>query len=688
MATSDKPILVTAALPYANGPLHLGHLAGAYLPADLYVRYKRAVNADIVFICGSDEHGVPITIAAEKEGVSPQDIVDRYHEINKKAFKDLGIDFNYYGRTSSQTHRATSQEFFKKLEEKGSFVKKSQAQLFDEQKQMFLADRYVYGTCPSCSYDHAYGDQCEKCGSSLSPTDLINPKSALSDSVPVLRETEHWYLPLGDLQPKLEAWLNTKTDWKSNVMGQVKSWFNDGLADRAVTRDLSWGVPVPLESAKGKVLYVWFDAPIGYISATKEWAEYIGKPDLWEKYWKTENESQLIHFIGKDNIVFHCIIFPSILMEYGDYVLPQQVPANEFLNLEGQKLSTSRGWAVWVHEFLADFDADLIRYALGCIMPENKDADFSWKDFQGRVNNELADVLGNFLFRTLSFVQKYFDGKVPLLNNPSEGDLAALKAIEDQLAAVSKAYENYNFKEAISQSMQLARVGNKYVTDSEPWKTRKTNPEACANAVYVSVQISAALSYLFDPIMPKKMASLRKKLGLSETAMWQDINTKMIASGSAIADPEIMFKKIEDELIEAQLIKLHEKSAALNPVKVSDEVDIETPFVQLADTIEFEDFLKPDLRIGTVIAAEKMRKSKKLLKLEIDLGFEKRTILSGIAAYFTEESIVGKKVCVVANLKPRMMMGIESQGMVLMAENRDGKLELLGSEAENGSKIS
>jgi len=688
MATSDKPILVTAALPYANGPLHLGHLAGAYLPADLYVRYKRAVNADIVFICGSDEHGVPITIAAEKEGVSPQDIVDRYHEINKKAFKDLGIDFNYYGRTSSQTHRATSQEFFKKLEEKGSFVKKSQAQLFDEQKQMFLPDRYVYGTCPSCSYDHAYGDQCEKCGSSLSPTDLINPKSALSDSVPVLRETEHWYLPLGDLQPKLEAWLNTKTDWKSNVMGQVKSWFNDGLADRAVTRDLSWGVPVPLESAKGKVLYVWFDAPIGYISATKEWAESIGKPDLWEKYWKTENESQLIHFIGKDNIVFHCIIFPSILMEYGDYVLPQQVPANEFLNLEGQKLSTSRGWAVWVHEFLADFDADLIRYALGCIMPENKDADFSWKDFQGRVNNELADVLGNFLFRTLSFVQKYFDGKVPLLNNPSEGDLAALKAIEDQLAAVSKAYENYNFKEAISQSMQLARVGNKYVTDSEPWKTRKTNPEACANAVYVSVQISAALSYLFDPIMPKKMASLRKKLGLSETAMWQDINTKMIASGSAIADPEIMFKKIEDELIEAQLIKLHEKSAALNPVKVSDEVDIETPFVQLADTIEFEDFLKPDLRIGTVIAAEKMKKSKKLLKLEIDLGFEKRTILSGIAAYFTEESIVGKKVCVVANLKPRVMMGIESQGMVLMAENRDGKLELLGSEAENGSKIS
>lgn len=683
MATSDKPILVTSALPYANGPLHLGHLAGAYLPADLYVRYKRAVNADIVFICGSDEHGVPITIAAEKEGVSPQDIVDRYHEINKKAFQDLGIDFDYYGRTSSQTHKETSQEFFKKLEEKGTFVKKSQAQLYDEKVSMFLPDRYVYGTCPSCGYDHAYGDQCEKCGSSLSPTDLKNPKSALSDSVPVLKETEHWYLPLGKLQPKLEAWLNTKTDWKSNVMGQVKSWLNDGLADRAVTRDLTWGVPVPLENAEGKVLYVWFDAPIGYISATKEWANSIGKPDLWEKYWKADNESQLIHFIGKDNIVFHCIIFPSILMEYGDYVLPQQVPANEFLNLEGQKLSTSRGWAVWVHEFLADFDADLIRYALGCIMPENKDADFSWKDFQGRVNSELADILGNFLFRTLSFVHKYFDGKVPQLHNATETDFAALKAIEEQQLAVSKAYEQYNFKEAISQSMQLARIGNKYVTESEPWKTRKTNPEACANAVYVSVQISAALSYLFDPIMPKKMASLRNKLGLNAKADWSQINDHMIAPETIITEPEILFKKIEDDVIEAQLTKLHEKSQALKPKEVSDK-----PFEPLAESIEFEDFLKPDLRIGTVIAAEKVKKSKKLLKLEIDLGFEKRTILSGIAMYFSEEDIVGKKVCIVANLKPRLMMGVESQGMVLMAENRDGKLELIGSEAENGSKIS
>jgi methionyl-tRNA synthetase len=687
MATSDKPIIVTAALPYANGPLHLGHLAGAYLPADLYVRYKRAVNADIVFICGSDEHGVPITIAAEKEGVTPQDIVDRYHEINKKAFKDLGIAFDYYGRTSSETHRATSQDFFKKLEEKGSFVKKTQAQLYDEKAGMFLPDRYVYGTCPSCSHDHAYGDQCEKCGSSLSPTDLINPKSALSDSVPVLKETEHWYLPLGNLQPKLEAWLNTKTDWKSNVLGQVKSWFNDGLADRAVTRDLTWGVPVPLENAEGKVLYVWFDAPIGYISATKEWAESIGKPDLWEKYWKEGNDSQLVHFIGKDNIVFHCIIFPSILMEYGDYVLPQQVPANEFLNLEGQKLSTSRGWAVWVHEFLADFDADLIRYALGTIMPENKDADFSWKDFQGKVNSELADILGNFLFRTLSFVHKYFDGKVPQLNNPSEADLAALSAIEIQKAAVSKAYENYNFKEAISQSMQLARIGNKYVTDSEPWKTRKTNPEACANAVYVSAQISAALSYIFDPIMPQKMLVLRQKLGLSVNADWQAITNSMLKAGSSIADPEILFKKIEDEVIEQQLQKLHEKSAQMNTAN-SEPTENEAPFTELADTIEFEDFLKPDLRIGTVIAAEKMKKSKKLLKLEIDLGFEKRTILSGIAAYFSAEEIVGKKVCVVANLKPRMMMGIESQGMVLMAENRDGELALLSSTAENGSKIS
>lgn len=687
MATSDKPILVTAALPYANGPLHLGHLAGAYLPSDLYVRYKRATNADVVFICGSDEHGVPITIAAEKEGVSPQDIVDRYHEINKKAFKDLGIDFDYYGRTSSKTHRETSQEFFKKLDEKGTFVKKTQAQLFDEKVQMFLPDRYVYGTCPNCSYDHAYGDQCEKCGTSLSPTDLINPKSALSDSVPVLKETEHWYLPLGDLQPKLAKWLDTKSDWKANVMGQVKSWLNAGLSDRAVTRDLSWGVPVPLENAEGKVLYVWFDAPIGYISATKEWASSIGKPELWKKYWTNEQESQLIHFIGKDNIVFHCIIFPAILMEYGDYVLPQQVPANEFLNLEGQKLSTSRGWAVWVHEFLADFDADLIRYTLGCIMPENKDADFSWKDFQGRVNAELADILGNFLFRTLSFVHKYFEGKVPEFNNPSEADIMTLKAIDEQVALVSKAYENYQFKEAISQSMQLARIGNKYVTDSEPWKTRKTNPEACANAVYVSVQISAALSYLFDPIMPKKMASLRAKLGLSEKANWAEISKEMIAPKAVIADPEIMFKKIEDEIIDAQLAKLHEKSVANKPAE-ADENEADLAYTELADSIEFEDFLKPDLRIGTVIAAEKMKKSKKLLKLEIDLGFEKRTILSGIAAYFTEESIIGKKVCVVANLKPRMMMGVESQGMVLMAENRDGKLDLISSAAENGSKIS
>jgi methionyl-tRNA synthetase len=683
--SSTKRTLVTSALPYANGPLHLGHIAGAYLPADLFVRFKRALGEDIVFICGSDEHGVPITIAAEKEGVSPQDIVDRYHSINKKAFETLGISFDYYGRTSSETHKETSQDFFKILHEKGTFVKKTQEQLYDEQAQMFLPDRYVYGTCPSCSYNHAYGDQCEKCGTSLSPTDLIEPKSALTDSIPVRKETEHWYLPLGKLQPKLQDWLDQKKDWKSNVIGQVRSWMQEGLTDRAVTRDLSWGVPVPLDEAKGKVLYVWFDAPIGYISATKEWAKEQGQPEAWARYWKDE-ESRLIHFIGKDNIVFHCLIFPSMLMEYGDYVLPDQVPANEFLNLEGQKFSTSRGWAVWVHEYLEHFDADLLRYVLGSIMPESKDADFSWRDFQSRVNTELADILGNFAFRSLTFVQKYFEDKVPKPEALNKLDIDTLEAIETQKQKVIEAYERFSFKEAISQTMQLARIGNKYLTDTEPWKSRKTNPQACANAVYVATQISAALSYLFEPVLPQKMRDLRTMLGLPESVIWSTIQKEMIAPDSQLAAPEILFKKIEDEPILNQLnllqSKIQEHFDANNPEK-----EQEKPYEPLAETIQFDDFIKLDLRVAEITHAEAVKKSKKLLKLSLDLGFEQRTVLSGIAEQYQAEDLIGKKVSLVANLAPRKMLGIESQGMVLMASDREDQLYFIHAEAENGSRI-
>lgn len=683
--SSTKRTLVTSALPYANGPLHLGHIAGAYLPADLFVRFKRALGEDIVFICGSDEHGVPITIAAEKEGVSPQDIVDRYHSINKKAFETLGISFDYYGRTSSEMHKETSQDFFHVLHEKGTFVKKAQEQLYDEQAQMFLPDRYVYGTCPSCSYNHAYGDQCEKCGTSLSPTDLIEPKSALTDSIPVRKETEHWYLPLGKLQPKLQEWLDQKKDWKSNVIGQVRSWLQEGLSDRAVTRDLSWGVPVPLDEAEGKVLYVWFDAPIGYISATKEWAKEQGQPEAWTRYWK-DQDSRLIHFIGKDNIVFHCLIFPSMLMEYGDYVLPDQVPANEFLNLEGQKFSTSRGWAVWVHEYLEHFEADLLRYVLGSIMPESKDADFSWRDFQSRVNSELADILGNFAFRSLTFVQKYFEGKVPKPQNLNTQDLDALEAIEAQKQKVIEAYERFSFKEAISQTMQLARNGNKYLTDTEPWKTRKSDPQACANAVYVATQISAALSYLFEPVLPQKMRSLRTMLGLPESVKWSSIQKEMIAPDSQLAAPEILFKKIEDEPILNQLnllqSKIQEHFDANNPEK-----EQEKPYEPLAETIQFDDFIKLDLRVAEITHAEAVKKSKKLLKLSLDLGFEQRTVLSGIAEQYQPEDLIGKKVSLVANLAPRKMLGIESQGMVLMASDREDQLYFIHAEAENGSRI-
>ena len=674
----SKPILVTSALPYANGPIHLGHLAGAYLTADFYVRYKRLTGADIVFICGSDEHGVPITIAAEKEGITPQDVVDRYHEGNKKVFEEFGISFDYYGRTSSEMHHKTSQEMFKVLHEKGVFVKKTEEQLYDEKAKMFLPDRYVKGTCPVCGFEEAYGDQCENCGTSLSPTELINPKSAITGETPILKETEHWYIPLGDIQPKLEEWLDTKNDWKANVMGQCKSWLKAGLADRAVTRDLTWGVPVPLEQADGKVLYVWFDAPIGYISATKEWAELQGTPNAWKNYWQNE-ETELYHFIGKDNIVFHCLMFPATLMEHGDYVLPKNVPANEFLNLEGRKLSTSRGWAVWLRDYLDEFEPDLLRYSLGTTLPETKDSDFSWKDFQARVNNELADILGNFVFRTLSFTHRFSEGVIPELNNPTSVDQEALQAITDQKAKIEAAYEAFKFREALQESMQLARLGNQYFTKTEPWKTRKENPEACNNTLHISAQICAALSVLLTPVLPTSMEKLRTQLGLSQDIQWKQVSSTMLSAGNQLTQGEILFTKIEDEMINDQLQKLEEQSA-------TDDEGIDLP--QLKENIEFGDFMKLDLRPGVILEAEKVEKSNKLLKLLVDIGLEKRTIVSGIAKHYSSEELIGKKVTVVANLAPKKLMGIESKGMILMAETSDGDLRFLESDALPGSPIS
>lgn len=675
--SDNKRILVTAALPYANGPLHLGHLAGAYLTPDFYTRYKRLKGEDIVFICGSDEHGVPITIAAEKEGVQPQDIVDRYHELNKSVFEQFGISFDYYGRTSSKVHHETSQEFFKTLYDKGYFKKKTEKQLYDAKSNMFLPDRYVKGTCPNCSFPEAYGDQCENCGTSLSPTELIDPVSALSGEKPELKETEHWYMPLGDTQEKLEKWLDTRKNWKPNVMGQVKSWLNDGLADRAATRDLSWGVPVPIEGAEGKVLYVWFDAPIGYISATKEWAGEKGDPEAWKKYWQDE-ETELYHFIGKDNIVFHCIMFPTILMEHGGYVMPKNVPANEFLNLEGKKLSTSRGWAVWLHEYLEDFSPDLLRYALGTTLPENKDSDFSWKDFQSRVNNELAAVLGNFVFRALSFTQKFADSKVPELIEPKQIDLDALKAIEVQKEKVTDAFESFKFKEAISEMMNLARVGNKYFTETEPWKTRNSDPQACANSLHVSLQICAALSVLMEPILPDSMKILREQLKYTDDPSWDGISDSMLKSDTNIEPGEVLFTKVENEEIDAQIQRLQERAAANDPT---------SKFTPLKDNIGFEDFMKLDIRAGEILTAEKIEKSDKLLKLTVDIGIEKRTIVSGIAKHVDMDKIIGQKVSVVANLAPKKLMGIESAGMILMAEDTEGNLSFVDTPAESGSTI-
>jgi len=680
MSTDSSPIIVTSALPYANGPLHLGHLAGAYLTADFFVRYNRLKGEDVLFICGSDEHGVPITIAAEKEGVSPQDIVDRYHEWNKDTFQKMGISFDYYGRTSSAVHHETSQEIFTELYEKGFFKLKSEELFYDESTQMFLPDRYVKGECPNCGYGEAYGDQCEKCGNSLNPTELINPVSALSGETPVRKETQHWYMPLGEMQDKLESWIKTREHWKPNVMGQIKSWLQEGLNDRAATRDLNWGVPVPLEGADGKVLYVWFEAPIGYISATKEWAQQSNNPEAWKKYWKND-EAKLYHFIGKDNIVFHCIMFPIVLMEHGNFILPENVPANEFLNLEGKKLSTSRGWAVWLHDYLEHFEADYLRYALGVTLPESKDSDFSWKDFQNRVNNELVAVFGNFVNRASSFIEKYANSMVPPLVDPQPIDVKMLGAIDTQRQKIEFAYEHFRFREVVQEGMQLARLANKYFTDTEPWKTRKTNETACFNSLHVSIQVVAALSVLMEPILPESMKMLRHQIGLSDSTKWSEISASMLTVGQSLQVATLLFQKIEDESIQLELDKLQNSLKDLSTESTVDYPALKSP-------IQFDDFLNLDLRVGVIVEVKEVPKSNKLLAFKVDIGVEIRTILSGIKKHVDKDTVIGQKVTVVCNLESRTIMGIESQGMIVMAESPEGRLHFVESQAEKGSILS
>ncbi len=674
-----KRHLVTCALPYANGPVHIGHLAGVYVPADIYVRYLRLKGKDVKMICGSDEHGVPITIKAKNEGISPQDVVDKYNGIIKKAFADFGITFDIYSRTSSKTHFETASEFFQILYNKGAFIEKTNEQLYDVEADQFLADRYVTGTCPHCANESAYGDQCEKCGTTLSANELINPKSAITGAVPQLKETKHWYLPLDKYSDFLDEWiLEGHKEWKSNVYGQCKSWIRDiGLAPRAVTRDLNWGVPVPVEGADGKVLYVWFDAPIGYISATKDLT-----PD-WEKYWKDE-DSRLIHFIGKDNIVFHCIIFPAMLKADGSYNLPDNVPANEFLNLEGDKISTSKNWAVWLHEYLEDFPGkqDVLRYALTATMPETKDNDFTWKDFQSRNNNELVADFGNFVNRALVLTQKYYKGIIPEVAELSGLEKETLDKIIGYKERVESNLEDFKFREALKEAMGLAKLGNKYLADTEPWKLVKTDPEKTKELMYVALQITANLAGLMEPFLPFTSEKLFGFLNLDKYG-WEEIGkSDLLKSGHQINKPGLLFEKIEDSVVAAQVNKLlatkkanEEKNAVAEPQK---------------ENVTFENFTAQDIRLGTILEAEKVPKTKKLLKLLIDTGIDKRTVVSGIAEYYKAEDIIGKQVSILVNLAPRKIKGIESQGMILMAENSDGELCFMepAKKFKNGSKIS
>lgn len=682
--STNKKIMVTAALPYANGPIHIGHLAGCYLPSDIYVRYLRMRGRDVKFVCGSDEHGVPITIKAKKEGITPQDVVDRYNAMMKGAFEEFGISFDHYSRTSSPQHHKNAQEFFKTLMDKGALVAKETQQYFDPEAGQFLADRYITGECPKCHAADAYGDQCESCGTSLNATDLIQPKSTLSGATPELRNTTNWFLPLDELSEDLRAFLESREGWKPNVMGQCMSWLNagDGLQPRAMTRDLDWGVPVPVEGAEGKVMYVWFDAPIGYISATQELL-----PNDWEAYWKGDN-AEIVHFIGKDNIVFHCIIFPAMLQQHGDYALPTQVPANEFLNLEGRKLSTSKNWAVWLHEYLQDFPGqqDVLRYALTATMPETKDNDFTWADFQQRNNSELVAGLGNFVNRVMVLTHKYFEGVVQQPNVLTDADREALAAMTQYGRRIAKSIEAFKFREALNEAMNVARLGNKYLQEQEPWKVYKQDPERAGVALFVATQIMGAAAIVFEPFLPSTAAKLRNMLGLSEGFRWEDANEEtIIPGGTQLGESTLLFSKIEDEQMEAQRQKLEAAAAANAPETTTQSIK----HMPQKEDISFDQFMAMDLRVGTILEAERVPKADRLLKFLVDTGLDQRTIVSGIAEHFSPEEMVGKKVTVLMNLPPRKIRGVESQGMLLMAEDSDGKLRLMSPEggADSGSVI-
>lgn len=686
----SKRYTITAALPYTNGPIHIGHLAGVYVPADIFARYQRLKNNDVAFICGSDEHGVAISIKAKKEGTTPQAIIDKYHAIIKQSFADFGISFDNYSRTSAPIHHQTASDFFKKLYEQGDFIEEISEQLYDEEAHQFLADRFVIGTCPKCGNPEAYGDQCERCGSSLNATDLIDPKSSITGSKPTLKATKHWFLPLNRYQEFLEKWIleGHKSDWKPNVYGQVKSWLDDELKPRAVTRDLDWGIPVPVEGAEGKVLYVWFDAPIGYISSTKEWAEREGKD--WRPYWQ-DSDTQLVHFIGKDNIVFHCIIFPAMLKAEGSFILPANVPANEFLNLEGNKLSTSKNWAVWLHEYLQDFpnQQDVLRYVLTANAPETKDNDFTWKDFQARNNNELVAIFGNFINRVAVLTQKYYEGVVPQADTYNNIDTETLRQITELTEKIEQSLERYRFREAQQELMNMARLGNKYLADEEPWKLIKTDPERVKTVMYIASQIATALAVASEPFLPFTSEKLKRMLQLG-TITWESLKTnatELLKAGHRIGVAELLFEKIEDATIEKQLQRL-ENTKLTN--KQEAQANAETEVAPQKELISYDDFAKMDIRIGTILEAEKMPKADKLLVLKVDTGIDKRTIVSGIAQSFAPEEIIGKKVTVLVNLAPRKLRGVESQGMILMVENSEGKYTFINPDADgitNGTEV-
>ena len=678
----SKRKMITAALPYANGPVHIGHLAGVYIPADVYARFQRNTGQEVAFICGSDEHGIPITIRAKKEGITPQDVVDKYHEIIKKSFADLGISFDEYSRTTSKKHYEVSQEFFLNLYNKGKFEEEISEQFFDEQAGEFLADRYIVGTCPKCSNENAYGDQCEKCGSTLSPTELINPKSMLSGNTPILKETKNWYLPLNEYENFLNEWIikGHQDDWKPNVYGQVKSWLNDGLKPRAMTRDLNWGVPVPLPNAEGKVLYVWFDAPIGYISFTQEWAEKNGKN--WKDFWQNE-ETDLIHFIGKDNIVFHCIIFPSMMKAHGDYIMPKNVPAFEFLNLENDKISTSRNWAVWAHEYVEDFpdQQDALRYALLSSAPETKDNNFTWKDFQTKNNSELVGIFGNFINRVTVLTQKYYNGIVPQPNEFEQVDKDLYHEMQQIPEKIGKNLDEFRFRDALTEMMNLARLGNKYLADEEPWKVIKDNPERVKTQMFCALQVAGALAYLCEPFLPFTSQKMKSGLNLGNKNWYEVLNTPPIPTGHQINEMPLLFSKIEDNVIEAQIKKL--ENTKINNQKTNPNAN------PMKEQISFDDFTKIDLRTATILEAEKVEKADKLLKLKVDTGVDVRTVVSGIAESFSPEEIIGKQVMILLNLAPRKIRGIESQGMLLLTTKPDGKLSFVtpDEKVENGIEI-